>query len=1059
MDATLIVAAIVVGLSSLPSLRGPIKIQLPKIKERRKKIIKCCGFKKCVSSTRFNTTRTGTTSSSMMSKESQDSRTSSIVPQNAATATGSTPDGQNSQSHDVQTLRTTDIGAMTSEGNGNNNNNPTTDYVDSTPEGTDTRTTSNVVIDQGGNSQPAVVNNQGGNSQQSSVANDQGAGNSQPAAPTSEINLNPTAEIGASSAAANAIGTLSATPMSPSSITSTVPPDSKTVTVIVKTTTRPPTTTSTAKTTTTTTTTTTSTTTVNPTVKPSPSDGSVLTATTCNKKQYYVSNVVATRNEAALRCKSMNMTLLTVASLEEMDCLAAVKVGTFWTSGSNEDPKCDLEKKYAWCSTGFNVSNTLTSSKNYWLPTTAAPSALERCLAVVTSAQNKGMVHRKCDDTLNYVCQFAVDCPKICTKNDSLFDSSGKLINETSYGFWIDIGNYTYLLGNKPMTWLDSYLHCCALGMEALNLDNLAEQNGLTNMTKVFKVNWRLNYNYWTSGTWKGAPVNQWAWCEPTGPTVLAPNLKWEANQPDNFNRSESCVHFRFVLNATGTIMTDRTCESRYIFACKMPLRTTPKPCVVSCPTEPCERNDSYFDSTTSYKYLNNYFSFGEWYDACGRNFLIYKSRLSNWKTARQQCCEIGTTLASMESTGKSECFSKIAAKFAPNTFGDFWLSGTDLGCPSNFRWCSRNLDFVEPEIKWKDGHPKPDLDCVYLEVRNGSQLLATANCTEKKNFLCEIRKKATSQKAMQTECAEIWDISIAQIDLLLNTAKFLTANVSLNLKCFLKCVGVEVGLFDLGALKNIEMLRQIELVTMEDPVKMQQGFVAFDECSGKNYDDECENAYETYKCGQQKEPALVSKIVKLNFGNATEYSPPGPCVPKRRTCWMSENIPCQINQTLYGWFNRTYTDDFGAANVYNGKLYYVSKPDTGAQASAAFAYKHCCELGLVLMEPMTTAQVETLRYASINLGHVIAGETEAINQTHEVWCRSRKVIPDSLYDPTYQRYQCYETVVGFDTGGSMKVIIQSYSYKEENIIDMYLNPQKYTLPANAFHGYMCARP
>ena len=90
-------------------------------------------------------------------------------------------------------------------------------------------------------------------------------------------------------------------------------------------------------------------------------------------------------------------------------------------------------------------------------------------------------------------------------------------------------------------------------------------------MTKFFFLaNLKANYNYWTSGTWKGAPPNQFSWCKPSGPSVLAGDLVWEAGQPDNAGSNESCVHFRFVLNSTGTIMTDRNCANKYIYACKV---------------------------------------------------------------------------------------------------------------------------------------------------------------------------------------------------------------------------------------------------------------------------------------------------------------------------------------------------------------------------------------------------------------------------------------------------------------------------------------------------------
>ncbi|XP_065345757.1 uncharacterized protein LOC135943224 [Cloeon dipterum] len=185
----------------------------------------------------------------------------------------------------------------------------------------------------------------------------------------------------------------------------------------------------------------------------------------------------------------------------------------------------------------------------------------------------------------------------------------------------------------------------------------------------------------------------------------------------------------------------------------------------------------------------------------------------------------------------------------------------------------------------------------------------------------------------MQTECAETWDITSEQIDLLLNASTFLTADISLNLKCFLKCVGIEIGMFDIGALNSIATLRQIELVSQEEPEKMEHGFVAYDTCGGKKFDDECVTAYETYKCGQQEAPDLVSNIISNNFGNDTILSPPTPCVPMRRTCWLSDVYPCIKNQTAIDRLNSDpdKKDDHGQwITLQNTRTFYSGFYDDG---------------------------------------------------------------------------------------------------------------------------------
>ncbi|XP_065349815.1 uncharacterized protein LOC135945828 isoform X2 [Cloeon dipterum] len=774
-------------------------------------------------------------------------------------------------------------------------------------------------------------------------------------------------------------------------------------------------------------------------------------------KNYFLSNMAVTRNEATLRCESMGIALLAVTSLDELNCLASLTaVGTFWTSGSNEDLNCDLEHKFAWCSIGFNISTELVSATQFWMPTTAAPSTLNRCLALdLSTAPQKGMVLRNCEESLPYICHFSVDCPKQCNKNVSLFDASGNLIDKNSYGVWLNVGNFTYLLGNKPMSWSSSWQQCCALGMEALNLEDAAEQQGLSSLT-IGKnaTDWKMNFNYWTSGTRKGAPLGHWSWCKADGPTVFSPSLTWERGQPDNKNGNESCVHFRFVLNATAAIMTDRNCTNRYIYACKTQLTVTQKPaCVASCPLNKCRRDVKLFNASNNF--LIDYPSYGEWYDSCGRSILTYTKTKSSWKNARDRCCAIGLNLTPIESSGKLNCISKLMTKFASLTVGDYWLSGTNLGCTSNFRWCTLDRDFVNPELRWKEGHPVKGLNCVYLEARNESSLLATADCAEEKNFLCDVgRSAASSQLQIQSECAEIWNISSYEIDLLSNDSGLSSANVSLNLKCFLKCVGTEVGMFKSGGVSSIEMLRQVEIAAEDDPVKMEQGFIAYDGCSSKKSDDECVVAYETYKCGLKNEPDLVAKIVNNsaqsdNASSVVAQPPPLPCVPKRRSCWMSDRYPCTSNATVINTFNSQGKDQFGSRVIVNGRTYFFG---TVGNTHAIAAFNHCCALGMKLFEPATLADLQlALKISNKQTPfNILLGETESIDQTREVWCRSRKLLPQDIYGYStgILRYPCTECVVTFHVN-LLKLLL--VNLPTANIHEMFYNFTNWSSPLKSF--------
>jgi hypothetical protein len=107
--------------------------------------------------------------------------------------------------------------------------------------------------------------------------------------------------------------------------------------------------------------------------------------------------------------------------------------------------------------------------------------------------------------------------------------------------------------------------------------------------------NWTLNWNYWTGASQQGC-WGQWAWCSsaPLPDPMLDEGLSWAAGQPDNFNNSDGCLQIRVLKNATGLVLLDRPCNSRYVMACQGV--KVEKPCEkATCPPEAeCKKNVNF---------------------------------------------------------------------------------------------------------------------------------------------------------------------------------------------------------------------------------------------------------------------------------------------------------------------------------------------------------------------------------------------------------------------------------------------------------------------------------
>jgi hypothetical protein len=74
----------------------------------------------------------------------------------------------------------------------------------------------------------------------------------------------------------------------------------------------------------------------------------------------------------------------------------------------------------------------------------------------------------------------------------------------------------------------------------------------------------------------------------------------------------------------------------------------------------------------------------------------------------------------------------------------EFWTAGTNKGCPGSYEWCSKNAKLSNKEARWKSGFPAAGENCVhatfYDRDSGENSSIATADCTEVKRFVCEVK-------------------------------------------------------------------------------------------------------------------------------------------------------------------------------------------------------------------------------------------------------------------------------------------------------------------------------
>jgi hypothetical protein len=108
----------------------------------------------------------------------------------------------------------------------------------------------------------------------------------------------------------------------------------------------------------------------------------------------------------------------------------------------------------------------------------------------------------------------------------------------------------------------------------------------------------------------------------------------------------------------------------------------------------------------------------------------------------------------------------------------DYWTSATQKDCPGKLSWCSLERPVRSRNLSWA---ATEDGDCV--SVKYGPKATSTftkTSCDKKLPFICEVKfshicvssikkefqvhNKGTFAAALQTECMEVWGISVGTI-------------------------------------------------------------------------------------------------------------------------------------------------------------------------------------------------------------------------------------------------------------------------------------------------------
>ncbi|CAB3387555.1 Hypothetical predicted protein [Cloeon dipterum] len=522
-------------------------------------------------------------------------------------------------------------------------------------------------------------------------------------------------------------------------------------------------------------------------------------------------------------------------------------------------------------------------------------------------------------------------------KNSSLFDRNNNLIDPHSYGNWREICGEMFLFGRTIVTWEANVRSCFSIEMKPLAFETSEKFACFKAFTK--QEVWQHNFNYWTSGR-RLFDNNTFRWGYYTNSEPF----------PDSpSSQGPDCVHIALVKN-NKTELTRKNCSNTYVLSCKG--KTTPAPpCFLpSCPNVSCAKNNSLYSSAPdwSFKYLTDPKKFGTWKKINFRTFM-FSLPAKSWSQAVSFCCSIGMKLLSLDVDYKYDGLSKIIGDQL-NLSGKYWTSGTDNGCSGTFAWCAVNKK-VRNAI-WGRGEPHlGGSKCLAIDASGANAALSTEFCDKNFQFICEARatlNASTHGRALKDECAANLNVSIFEQDNIFNNTKF-----DVKIKCFLKCLSENGGLFLNGRFVDEQLIKIVELIST-DHTQMMDDFKVVDECSHLQGMDECDTAAMVCQCGQEKAPTLLANVVKVvELNSSGEESPLQPTVGQ---CY--NDYPCVLNESLRTIFRTNGpTTDGGLITDICGKRYLIGNKITFVRGAASW----CCQYGLNLVSLETVEELKCI--------------------------------------------------------------------------------------------------